>query len=97
MAGPATPGLARPGPGVTILPLSVGEPMDHGGVSIDPICGKPVVEDDADSLEYKRKTYYFCSPRCRGRFERQAERMHVSELWKLGVLFAEKKARWGVA
>jgi YHS domain-containing protein len=69
----------------------------EGGVSIDPICGKPVVEDDARSLEYKRRTYFFCSERCRGRFERQAERIHVGELARMGSLFTEKKARWGVA
>jgi YHS domain-containing protein len=67
------------------------------GMSIDPVCGKPVAEDGAASFEYKRRTYYFCSPGCRGRFERQAERIHVGELAKMGALFAEKKARWGVA
>ncbi|HEX9400663.1 MAG TPA: YHS domain-containing protein [Anaeromyxobacter sp.] len=71
--------------------------MSEGGVSIDPICGKPVVEDDAERVEYKRRMYYFCSPRCRGRFERQAERIHIAELAQLGALFAEKKAHWGVA
>jgi YHS domain-containing protein len=70
---------------------------DGSGVSIDPICGKPVVDDQAETLEYKRKTYYFCSDGCRGRFERQAERIHVGELAKLGTLFTEKKAVWGVA
>jgi YHS domain-containing protein len=69
----------------------------EGGVSIDPICGKAVVEDGARSLEYKRRTYFFCSDRCRGRFERQAERIHVGELARMGSLFTEKKARWGVA
>jgi YHS domain-containing protein len=67
------------------------------GVSIDPVCGKPVAEEGAESLEYKRKTYFFCSHRCRGRFERQAERIRVGELAKMGTLFAEKKPRWGVA
>ncbi len=73
--------------------------MDHreGGVSIDPVCGKPVVEEDAESFEYKRRTYFFCSERCRGRFERQAERLHVGELAKMGSLFAESKPRWGIA
>ncbi len=71
--------------------------MTEGGVSIDPICGKPVVEDDAETVEYKRRTYYFCSSRCRGRFERHTERIHVSELAKLGALFAERKPHWGVA
>jgi len=71
--------------------------MTEGGMSIDPICGKPVVDDDAQSFEYKRKTYYFCSEKCRGRFERQAERIHVAELAKMGALFAEKRPHWGVA
>ena len=66
------------------------------GVSIDPVCGKSVPEEGAESFEYKRRTYYFCSRRCRARFERQAERIHVDELAKMGSLF-EKKARWGVA
>lgn len=70
--------------------------MTEGGVSIDPICGKPVVED-GESLEYKRRTYYFCSAACRGRFERRAERFRVAELAKLGALFTERKAGWGVA
>ena len=70
---------------------------DEGGVAIDPICGRPVVEGDAESLEYKRRTYFFCSEKCRGRFERQAERIHVGELAKMGALFSEKKASWGLA
>ncbi len=69
----------------------------HGGVSIDPVCGKPVIEDDDLSIEYRRRTYHFCSERCRGRFERQAERIHVGELAKAGRLFSEAKAHWGVA
>lgn len=68
-----------------------------GGVSIDPICGKLVVEGEVPSFEYRRRTYYFCSERCRHRFERHAERIRVGELAKLGALFSERKARWGVA
>ncbi len=71
--------------------------MAQGGVSIDPICGKTVVEEGADSFEYKRKTYFFCSTKCRGRFERHAERIRIAELARLGALFAVKKAHWGVA
>ena len=70
---------------------------ERDGVAIDPICGKPVVEGEASSFEYKRRTYYFCSDRCRDRFERHAERIHVAELAKMGNLFGEHKARWGVA
>jgi YHS domain-containing protein len=68
-----------------------------GGVSIDPVCGKSVTESGAESFEYKRRTYFFCSRACRFRFEHQAERIRVDELAKMGTLFAEKKARWGVA
>lgn len=73
--------------------------MSEGGVSIDPICGVPVVEEGAESFEYKRRTYFFCSARCRGRFARRAERLRVHELARLGALFSEKekKARWGLA
>jgi YHS domain-containing protein len=72
--------------------------MAQSGASIDPICGKTVVEDDAPSVEYKRRTYFFCSDRCRRRFERQAERIHVAELAKMGALFGEpRRPHWGVA
>jgi YHS domain-containing protein len=70
---------------------------DESGVAIDPICGKPVVESDSESFEYKKRTYFFCSGKCRGRFERQAERIHVGELAKMGALFGERRAHWGVA
>jgi YHS domain-containing protein len=73
------------------------EDDEEGGVSIDPICGRPVVEDDSDALEYKKRKYFFCSDGCRDRFERQAERIHVGELAKAGALFGERKVRWGVA
>jgi YHS domain-containing protein len=66
-------------------------------MSIDPVCGKHVEEDGAETLDYKRRTYFFCSSRCKGRFERRAELLHVGELAKMGALFAEKKARWGIA
>lgn len=68
-----------------------------GGVALDPVCGKPVREADAEALEYKRKKYFFCSRRCRTRFEHQAERIHVNELARMGALFATSKAHWGVA
>jgi YHS domain-containing protein len=69
----------------------------EGGVAIDPVCGRPVLEEDAEHLEYQRRTYHFCSPGCRARFERQAQRLHVSDLARRGALFGERKARWGVA
>jgi YHS domain-containing protein len=68
-----------------------------GGVALDPVCGKPVFETGSETVEYKRKKYFFCSTGCRSRFEHQAERIHVNELARMGALFAEKKVRWGVA
>lgn len=70
---------------------------ERDGVSIDPICGKTVIEHGARSFEYKRRTYFFCSAGCRGRFERQAERIHVGELARSGGLFSENRVHWGVA
>ena len=52
--------------------------------------GKPVIEADAEELEYKRR-YFFCSGRCRASFEQQAERIHVNELAKLGTLFTDRR------
>jgi YHS domain-containing protein len=71
--------------------------QDEGGISLDPICGRPVVEVESEELEYKRHTYYFCSSVCRLRFERQAERIHVGELARAGSLFTEQKVHWGLA
>jgi YHS domain-containing protein len=70
---------------------------DESGVAVDPICGGPVLEADSEQVEYKQRTYYFCSDECRRRFERQAERIHVGELARSGTLFTEQKVRWGVA
>jgi YHS domain-containing protein len=70
---------------------------EESGVSIDPICGRPVMEEDAEALEYKKRKYFFCSDGCRHRFERQAERIHVGEMAKAGSLFGERRVRWGVA
>jgi len=68
-----------------------------GGVSVDPICGKPVVDDDSPSMEYHHRTYFFCSDRCRDRFARRIERLRLGELAKMGALFAGPKVRWGLA
>ncbi len=70
---------------------------EQRGISVDPICGAPVVEQDAPSLEYREKRYFFCSERCRERFARQADRMRIAELAKMGGLFAVRKVRWGLA
>jgi YHS domain-containing protein len=70
---------------------------EEGGVAVDPICGKPVIEDESEEVEYKRRRYFFCSGGCRQRFERLAERIHVSELAKAGTLLSGRRASWGVA
>jgi YHS domain-containing protein len=69
-----------------------------GGVSIDPVCGKLVVEQGAAaSVEYERKTYYFCSGHCRSLFDREPERIRVGEIARAGALFGQGRARWGIA
>lgn len=40
----------------------------------DPVCGMKVDENEADSLEFRGKEYYFCSEGCRHKFEAQPER-----------------------
>ncbi|BDG07071.1 YHS domain-containing protein [Anaeromyxobacter paludicola] len=67
------------------------------GVSLDPICGKPVVEQDSASSEYKRRRYFFCSKRCKERFERRAERLRLQDLARMGALFSKAQVQWGVA
>jgi YHS domain-containing protein len=69
----------------------------HDDASFDPICGKRVDPLGARALEYKRRKYFFCSDRCKERFERQAERHRVHDLARMGALFAHQKVRWGVA
>jgi YHS domain-containing protein len=63
----------------------------------DPICGKEVDPSGSASTEYKKRRYYFCSHGCKERFERQAERLRLQELARMGALFAHAKVRWGVA
>ena len=65
--------------------------------TFDPICGKRVDPADAGGVEYKRRTYFFCSERCKERFERQAERHRIHDLARMGALFAGQKVRWGLA
>lgn len=41
----------------------------------DPVCGMEVSMKTApDEFEYKGKTYYFCAPSCREKFEAGPER-----------------------
>ena len=41
----------------------------------DPVCGMQIAETAAPAKsEYKTKTYYFCSPACKGVFERNPEK-----------------------
>jgi YHS domain-containing protein len=63
----------------------------------DPICGKEVGTEGSPATEYKKRRYYFCSPRCKERFERHAERLRMQEMARMGALFARARVRWGVA
>lgn len=35
----------------------------------DPVCGMSVAKDEAASYQFVGETYYFCSERCRDRFQ----------------------------
>lgn len=65
----------------------------------DPICGKKVemASNATPSSEYKKKRYYFCSEGCRHAFEKEAEKLRLSELAKVGALLTKGKVRWGLA
>lgn len=41
----------------------------------DPICGMDVDEEKAEyKTEYEGKTYYFCAPGCKEKFEEEPEK-----------------------
>lgn len=65
----------------------------------DPICGKKVetATNATPTAEYKKKRYYFCSEGCRHAFEKEAEKLRLSELAKVGALLTKGKVRWGLA
>jgi YHS domain-containing protein len=67
------------------------------GNAHDPICGKEVDPAGASSSEYGKRRYYFCSPRCKERFEQQAETLRLQELARVGALFSASPVRWGIA
>ena len=66
-------------------------------LTYDPICGRAVDPAGSQAVEYRRRSYFFCSSRCRKRFERQAERRRIRDLARMGALFAHEKVRWGLA
>lgn len=64
----------------------------------DPICGKKVSAGaKTPTSEHKKKRYYFCSDRCRAAFDREAERLRLHELAKVGALLSKGRVRWGLA
>ncbi|MHB8418535.1 MAG: YHS domain-containing protein [Myxococcales bacterium] len=67
-------------------------------MQIDPICGRQVPDvKETQSVELKRRRYYFCSTRCREQFERRAERARMNHLARIGALLTNGKVRWGLA
>jgi Cu+-exporting ATPase len=47
----------------------------------DPVCGMAVTRADmAGSSEYQGKTYYFCSPACKERFDAEPARFLVQRI-----------------
>jgi YHS domain-containing protein len=64
----------------------------------DPICGKALsVEQQAHSVEYKKRRYYFCSSRCRSAFCARTEKFRITELMRAGALLSPGRVRWGLA
>jgi len=65
----------------------------------DPICGKSVgtPTQATPTAEYRKKRYYFCSECCQHAFEKQAEKLRLTELAKVGALLSKGKVRWGLA
>ena len=67
-------------------------------MEFDPVCGRKVeINSGTPSLEHKKKRYYFCSERCKQAFEREAERLRLHELAKVGALLSKGRVRWGLA
>ncbi|MBI5542520.1 MAG: YHS domain-containing protein [Deltaproteobacteria bacterium] len=67
-------------------------------MDFDPVCGKRVdATQSSPNSEYKKKRYFFCSERCKQAFEREAERMRLHELAKVGALLSKGRVRWGLA
>ena len=66
---PVTRVPPTPKPGGISLPV-----LDASAQEKDPVCGMMVDQaSPASKVEYRGKTYYFCSKRCAERFERQPE------------------------
>jgi Cu+-exporting ATPase len=74
----ARPGAASPGiqiaaaakPAMASLPILASAPRMK-----DPVCGMAVEpQKAAGKIEHAGKTYYFCSPRCQERFEKEPEK-----------------------
>ena len=67
--------------------------------SFDPICGRKLTGEQAGpySSEYKKRTYYFCSERCRAAFDRHAEKLRLNEMAKVGSLLSPGRVSWGLA
>ena len=60
--------------------------MNYSGIimAIDPVCKMDIEEGGAQHrLEYRGKTYYFCSAACRNAFEKnQGKYLKEKPLWK---------------
>ena len=45
----------------------------------DPVCGMTVNPQTAASVQYKGRTYHFCSQTCKSMFEREPEKYEKDE------------------
>jgi YHS domain-containing protein len=67
-------------------------------VVVDPMCGCPVLVEDAASAEHEGHTFHFCSDGCRDRFLNLAERVRLQERLRFGALLTPGgRTAWGRA
>jgi YHS domain-containing protein len=71
----------------------------HDAAVIDPVCGQPLhISEGTIRHDFLGHAWHFCSGRCRDLFVREAARIHVAELSKMGALLTgQEKVRWGRA
>lgn len=47
-------------------------------MAVDPVCRMKISEESAEKAVHKGRTFFFCSPECREKFEKDPERFYHS-------------------
>jgi YHS domain-containing protein len=82
MAAESATGMPAGGPESTKRRGSTGtDPATSERMDKDPVCGAAVSRDDvAGQSRFQGKTYYFCSPRCKERFDADPQSYRMRRL-----------------